>query len=145
MPDARSHQKGDSSSAESGKRGGKGECAGSAFRGVLFGQPKRIDGEVGPAQTQKEQANKKPRQRRRSEIEDFAERERNEHQHESKEKRQRSASSQLFGKPWHCQAAENRGERDQHDSPGGQLRDWRTTASTGFGNRRDRSGNVYGS
>jgi hypothetical protein len=40
MADPRSHQKGDSSTAESGERGGKRECAGPAFRGVLLGQPR---------------------------------------------------------------------------------------------------------
>ena len=145
MPDPRSHQKGDSSTAESGKRGGKRECAGPAFRGVLLGQPKGIDGEVGTAQSQKKETNEKPWKRDRSKIENFAECERDEYHHQSKENRQRAASSQPFGKPRHRQATENRSERDQHDSPGGELGSLRTAASTSFGDRCDRSRNIHGS
>src|SRR5580693_8689440 len=145
MPDARSHQKGDSSTAESGKRGGKRERAGPAFRGVLLGQPEGIDGKVGTAQSQKEETKEKPWKCSRPKIENFAERERNEHHHQSKENRQRPASPQPFGKPRHYQAAENGSKRDQHDSPGGELRSLRTAASTSFSNRRNRSRNINGS
>src|SRR5580704_1960384 len=145
MPDARSHQKGDSSTAESGKRGGKGECAGPAFRGVLLGQPKGIDGEVSTTQSQKKETKEKPWKRGRSKIENFAEGERDEHHHQSKENRQRTASSQPFGKPRHRHAAENGSERDQHDSPGRELSGLRTAVSTSFGDRGDRSGNIYSS
>ena len=145
MPDSCSNQEGDSGPAKSSERRGKGESASAAFRRILLGQPERIDSEVGATQAQEEKANKKPRKRRGSEIENFPERECNKHHHQSEENGESTASAQPLSKPGHRQAAKNRSERDHHDSPGGELRNSRTGAATSFGNRRDSRRNVHGS
>lgn len=49
MPDALAYQKRNASPAKSRERGGKGEGTGAALCGILLGQPKRVDGEVGAA------------------------------------------------------------------------------------------------
>ena len=143
MPDAASHQERNSCAAKSGERSGESERAGAAFRGILLGQPERIDGEVGAAETQKEQANEKPWERARSKVEDLAERERDEHHHQSEEEGERSAPTEPLRQPRHGQAAENRGKRNQHHSPGGDLRGSWPDVATGLSQRRNGGGNVY--
>src|ERR1700692_4761436 len=105
MAHARADEEGDSRAAKSRERCGKGEGAGAALRGILLRQPESIDGEIGAAQAQKKEAGKKPGKRARAEIEDFAERERDKYHHQRKVNSQRAASSHLFGKPGHRQAA----------------------------------------
>src|ERR1700676_2320401 len=145
MPDSGTHKKRNSSPAKTGKRRGKSEGAGAAFRRILLGQPESIDGKVGPAESQKEETDKHPRKRRWAKIEDLAEGKRNEHHHQREEKGERPASSHLPGEPRHRQAAENRSEGDHHDAPRRELRGLRSTAATGFGDGSNRRGNVHGS
>src|SRR5580704_10867512 len=68
---AASDKKSDRRSAETRKRRGKGEGACAAFRRILLRKPQSIDCKVRAAQTEKKQANEKPRKRGWSEIEDF--------------------------------------------------------------------------
>src|SRR5271156_2292606 len=145
MPNARSHQEGDASSAKSGERCRKGESAGAALRGVLLRQPESGDGEVGAPQSQKEETNEKPPKRARPKIKNFAERQRNKHHHKRKEDSQSTTASSCLAEPRHRQATENRSERNQHDAPRSQLRSLGSAASAGFSKGRNGGGNIHGS
>ena len=85
MADAASDQERNPRAAESRERSGERESAGAALSGILLRQPERVDGEVGSAQTQEEEADKKHRERARAEVEDLAKGERYKHHHEGKE------------------------------------------------------------
>src|SRR5260370_4725479 len=74
MLDAGAHQKGDAGTGETRKGSGEGKSAGAAFRRVLLRQPKRIDGKVRAAKTEKEKANEKPGKSRSPEMENHSKR-----------------------------------------------------------------------
>ena len=65
MANARSYQKRDSGSSETGERGGEREGTGAAFGGILLGKPQRVDREIRAAESQKKQADKEPRSEER--------------------------------------------------------------------------------
>src|SRR5262249_53362123 len=107
-------EKRDSGAHKSSEGSGKRKRAGAALCRILLRQPKRVQRKIPPAKSQEEKAREKPRQRRRAEIKDLSKREHDESEHQRKIKSQRAPAPEFFRKPRHGQAAENRGERNEH-------------------------------
>ena len=120
--DAGAHQERDAGGQEAAERGGEGEGAAAALGAVLFRQPERVDGEIGAADAEEEEAGHEPRQGVAAEIEDVAEAERDADEHQDEEEGERAAASDAGGQGGNQEAAQDGAGGEQHDGPGGELR-----------------------
>src|ERR1039457_279213 len=104
---AAAHQEGDAGGDDPAERGGESEGAAAALGAILFRQPERVDGEVGAADAQEEEADQEPEQRVFAKIEHVPQAERDEQKHQEEIEAQRSAAPEAVGGERQYEAAEN--------------------------------------